>query len=102
MDAATDRERPRTLLQERALRADDQHALRDRGRPRPSQEPAHQRRVERCGSSLKYERLYRHDIRDGLELQDHPDTFREEFNEHCPHEALGWERPGPVYRGSLK
>lgn len=59
--------------------------------------------VERYNGSLKYERLYRHDIRDGLELQAHLDSYRHEFNEERPHEALGFERPGPVYRaGSLK
>lgn len=59
--------------------------------------------VERYGGTLKYERLFRHDIRDGLELQAHLDSFRHEYNEERPHEGLEWERPGPVYRaGSLK
>lgn len=59
--------------------------------------------VERFGGSLKYERLFRHDIRDGLELQDHLDSYRWEFNEDRPHEYLEWERPGDVFRaGSLK
>lgn len=59
--------------------------------------------VERFGGSLKYERLFRHDIRDGLELQDHLDSYRWEFNEDRPHEYLDFERPGDVFRaGSLK
>lgn len=59
--------------------------------------------VERYGGTLKYERLYRHDIRDGLELQAHLDSFRDEYNEERPHEGLGWERPHDVYHaGSLK
>ena len=56
--------------------------------------------VERYGGTLKYERLYRHDIKNGVELQQHLDTFRDEYNEQRPHEGLDWERPGPVYRAS--
>jgi transposase InsO family protein len=59
--------------------------------------------VERFGGSLKYERLFRHEIRDGLELQDHLDSYRWEYNEDRPHEYLDFDRPGDVYRaGSLK
>jgi putative transposase len=49
--------------------------------------------VERWFESLKYERLYRHDIADGLELGDHVETFIDEFNRIRPHEAIGWQRP---------
>lgn len=56
--------------------------------------------VERYIGSLKYERLFRHEIRDGLELQDQLDSYKHEFNEDRPHEYLEWERPGDVYRAS--
>jgi putative transposase len=49
--------------------------------------------VERWFESLKYERLYRHDIADGLELGDHVEIFIDEFNRVRPHEAIGWQRP---------
>jgi putative transposase len=49
--------------------------------------------VERFNQSLKYERLYRHEISDGQDLAAHIDAFREEFNTLRPHEALDWHRP---------
>jgi len=49
--------------------------------------------VERFNQSLKYERLYRHEIGDGQELAEHIEDFRREFNEIRPHEALDWARP---------
>lgn len=49
--------------------------------------------VERWFASLKYERLYRHDIPDGLVLTDHVADFIDEFNRIRPHEAIGWQRP---------
>ncbi len=59
--------------------------------------------VERFGGSLKYERLFRHDIADGLALQAHLDSYRWEFNEDRPHQYLDMDRPGDVFRaGSLK
>lgn len=49
--------------------------------------------VERFNQSLKYERLYRHEITDGQDLADHVEAFRHEFNTLRPHEALDWNRP---------
>jgi putative transposase len=49
--------------------------------------------VERWFASLKYERLYRHYIDDGLILADHVADFLDEFNRIRPHEAIDWQRP---------
>jgi transposase InsO family protein len=53
--------------------------------------------VERYANTLKYERLYRRDIEDGIALQEHLDSFRTEYNHQRPHEYLDWERPAAVY-----
>ena len=49
--------------------------------------------VERFNQSLKYERLYRHEISDGQDLAEHIEVFRDEFNAIRPHEGLDWDRP---------
>jgi putative transposase len=49
--------------------------------------------IERWFESLKYERLYRHDIADGLALEGHIGDFVDEFNRIRPHEAIDWQRP---------
>lgn len=49
--------------------------------------------IERWFESLKYERLYRHDITDGLDLASHVDEFYNEYNQVRPHEHLDWKRP---------
>lgn len=49
--------------------------------------------IERWFESLKYERLYRHDIATGIDLADHVADFIDEFNTIRPHEALHWRRP---------
>jgi putative transposase len=49
--------------------------------------------------SLKYERLYREDITDILDLTGHAEEFRVEFNTTRPHEALSWNRPLDVHLG---
>jgi hypothetical protein len=54
---------------------------------------------ERAFESLKYERLYRQDIVDVLDLTSHADEFRVEFNTVRPHEALSWNRPLAVHLG---
>jgi hypothetical protein len=48
---------------------------------------------------LKYERLYREDIADVLDLTSHAEEFRIEFNTIRPHEALSWNRPLEVHLG---
>ncbi len=49
--------------------------------------------IERWFESLKYERLYRHDI-DGVDdLASHVKEFLDEYNQTRPHEAIDWQRP---------
>ena len=45
---------------------------------------------ERAFGSLKYERLYREQIDDALDLVREADVYRAEFNTVRPHEALSW------------
>lgn len=54
---------------------------------------------ERAFQSLKYERLYREQIDDALDLVREADAYRTEFNTIRPHEALSWNRPSQVHRG---
>jgi hypothetical protein len=54
---------------------------------------------ERAFESLKYERLYREDIIDVVDLTNHAEEFRIEFNTIRPHEALSWNRPLAVHLG---
>lgn len=49
--------------------------------------------IERWFASLKYERLYRHDIAGGDDLAGHVDVFSDEYNQTRPHEAINWQRP---------
>ncbi|MEM9518054.1 MAG: integrase core domain-containing protein [Actinomycetota bacterium] len=49
--------------------------------------------IERWFQTLKYQRLYRHDIADGIDLAAHIAEFIDEYNTIRPHEALGWRRP---------
>jgi transposase InsO family protein len=53
--------------------------------------------IERWFESLKYERLYRHDIATGLDLADHVSDFCDEYNTIRPHESLDWRRPLDAY-----
>ncbi|MEM9204021.1 MAG: integrase core domain-containing protein [Actinomycetota bacterium] len=53
--------------------------------------------IERWFQTLKYERLYRHDIADGIDLSVHIAEFIDEYNTIRPHEALGWRRPLDAY-----
>lgn len=61
--------------------------------------PGHNGVRERALQSLKYERLYREQIDDALDLIREADTYRVEFNTVRPHEHLAWNRPSPVHRG---
>jgi len=54
---------------------------------------------ERAFQSLKYEHLYRQQIDDALDLVREAETFRVEFNQIRPHEALSWNRPADVHEG---
>ncbi|WP_246957402.1 transposase [Brachybacterium sp. Marseille-Q7125] len=54
---------------------------------------------ERGFGSLKYERLYREEIHDALELTCHAEEYRLEYNTVRPHEAIAWNRPRDVHLG---
>ncbi|MCY3608127.1 MAG: integrase core domain-containing protein, partial [Acidimicrobiaceae bacterium] len=54
--------------------------------------------IERFFRSIKYERLYRRDIGDGIELAAQADAYRTVFNHVRPHEALAMTRPADRYR----
>jgi transposase InsO family protein len=54
---------------------------------------------ERGFESLKYERLYLHEINDGLDLVRHAEDYRIEYNTIRPHEALAWNTPLDVHLG---
>jgi transposase InsO family protein len=53
--------------------------------------------IERWFQSLKYERLYRHDIATGLDLAEHVYDFSNEYNTIRPHQSLDWQRPINAY-----
>ena len=53
--------------------------------------------TERWFQSLKYERLYRHDIATVIDLAEHVYDFSDEYNTLRPHQALGWQRPIEAY-----
>jgi putative transposase len=54
---------------------------------------------ERGFESLKYERLYREHVTDGLVLAAHAEDYRVEYNTIRPHEALAFNRPLDVHLG---
>lgn len=54
---------------------------------------------ERGFGSMKYEWLYREDIRDGLELVAAVNAYRQDYNYVRPHEALAFNRPFDVHTG---
>ena len=49
--------------------------------------------IERFYESLKYEHLYRHEIDDGLALDEHVARFLDVYNRRRPHEALDFDLP---------
>ena len=53
--------------------------------------------VERWIESLKYERLYRHDITSGVDLADHMTAFIDEYNTVRPHQNLDQTPPLAAY-----
>ena len=58
--------------------------------------------IERWFRSVKYERLYRREISDGLELARQVDDYLGIFNSIRPHEAIGMKTPLSVYRQTPK
>lgn len=57
---------------------------------------------ERGFESLKYERLYREHVPDGLTLATHAEDYRIELNTIRPHEALAWASPRSVETSLLR
>ena len=53
--------------------------------------------VERFYRTLKYEHLYRLEIRDAIELDEEVETHRRTYNEVRPHESLGQVTPMSVH-----
>jgi putative transposase len=53
--------------------------------------------VERFFGSLKYEHLYREEIRGGADLADEVAAYLELYNRVRPHESLAWRTPMAVY-----
>jgi putative transposase len=54
--------------------------------------------IERFFEALKYERLYRHDISDGVQLAGHALDFKTVYNSIRPHESIAMARPLERYR----
>lgn len=53
--------------------------------------------VERFFGAAKYEHLYRHEISDGLELDEHVARFIDDYNHRRPHEAIDFNLPIDAY-----
>ncbi|MGC0274235.1 integrase core domain-containing protein [Pseudactinotalea sp. Z1739] len=54
---------------------------------------------ERGFGSLKYERLFLEEIDDVLDLVEHANAYRAEYNTTRPHEGISWNRPLEVHLG---
>lgn len=59
--------------------------------------PGHNGVRERAFQTSKYERLYREQIDDALDLVRQADTYQAEFNTIRPHKTLTWNRPSHVH-----
>ena len=55
---------------------------------------------ERGFGTMKYEWLFREEIDDGLELVEHVNAYRHDYNHVRPHEAIAWNRPADVCTGT--
>lgn len=53
--------------------------------------------IERFFRSIKYEHLYRHEISNGVALNEHCEAYRALYNEIRPHETLGQRPPMLTY-----
>jgi transposase InsO family protein len=51
---------------------------------------------ERGFGSMKYEWLFREEIGDALQLVEHVNAYRADYNHVRPHEAIAWNRPADV------
>ena len=56
---------------------------------------------ERGFESLKYGRLYLHEIANVLGLTEHAENYRVDYNTIRPHEALAWNSLLKVHFGSV-
>ena len=54
--------------------------------------------IERLWRSLKYEAVYLHELRDGLDAERIVGTWVDFHNEVRPHSSLGGRTPGEAYR----
>lgn len=54
---------------------------------------------ERGFGTMKYEWLFREEIDDGIQLVEHADSYRQDYNHVRPHGAMAWNRPHYVYAG---
>lgn len=54
---------------------------------------------ERGFGSMKYEWLFREEIDDALQLVEHVNAYRHDYNHVRPHEAIAWNRPAEVHAG---
>jgi transposase InsO family protein len=55
---------------------------------------------ERGFGSLKYERLFLEEIASAIDLVEHAEAYRAEYNTIRPHEAIAWNRPLAVHLGT--
>ena len=54
--------------------------------------------IERLWRSLKYEAVYLHELRDGLDAERIIGSWFDFYNEVRPHSSLGGRTPGEAYR----
>ncbi|MYH49516.1 MAG: transposase [Gammaproteobacteria bacterium] len=54
--------------------------------------------IERLWRSLRYEAVYLHELRDGLDAEQIIGTWVDFYNDVRPHSSLGGRTPGEVYR----
>mgnify|MGYP000433397222 CR=1 FL=1 len=53
--------------------------------------------IERLWRTVKYEEIYLHDYRDGLELDHGLTTYFQFYNAERPHQSLGYRTPEHVH-----
>ena len=58
--------------------------------------------IERLWRSLKYEAVYLHELRDGLDAERIIGSWIDFYNEARPHSALGGSTPGETYRNGAR
>ena len=57
--------------------------------------------IERLWRSLKYEAVYLHELRDGLDAERIIGSWIDFYNEVRPHSSLGGRTPADAYRGGM-